>query len=503
MISQAFTNGNELTNAPDKRLYQESGNDTAFASGQSQLAFVVGGTAIGGTTLRIVGYDYNEEAISEDITIADATSSQARVYHTCNSYYERDETSSGAGNELHTKVYQVGTAGTGTVRVYAISDRFEVTFNNAQDVNEGMTLEQKIGNVPTSWGGMYFQTANLQFGDLIRINGTMLGRRGYHRRAVHHLVADNIGTANNKEWNGEEGVSLQDSQELLPNHGWRPPAQDIFVDWGCELRITPPAKGGTSTPIILPTTQLSFSINQNLEPRVRSDGTRMNQKPTRGDRRMIDMQCTVDYTEITGEDDKNDYPDWNKHFLADDLFEAEIRLYQRAWPGAEIQEDYVVIFDFGQLQLTVNPVPPVNTFGPILQQLAFKALPSKPQLTDEITITSTTPRWQQLDVAAAVIALPLEPTSGTETITFSIAADDSTESITALFTDISSPGGITYKVKGTALPTGVTFDGTLGQFVFDASEASAATPSITGIQVTATNAAGESAPKAVTIDINA
>ena len=233
----------------------------------------------------------------------------------------------------------------------------------------------------------------------------MTGRNPLHRRAIYHTLMDNIRRSKSDEWNGEDSVSLMDTRDLLEavhlrnpsatDVCWRAPAQDVFVDWGCELRIVAP-KCGKSQPetLIIPTSDLSFTINQSLQPRVRSDGTRLNQKPTRADRRMIEMQCTVDYTSIEG--NPNEYPDWNKHFLADDLFEAEIRMYQRAWPGAAIQEEYVCVFKFGQLQLTVNPVPPVNTFGPILQQLAFKALPSAPQLMDEIQIIVTTPRWHQL-----------------------------------------------------------------------------------------------------------
>ena len=66
-------------------------NDRAFPSGQSQLAFVVKGTALNpGGTIRIVGEDYNQEVISEDVVIAGTTNS---VVFSCNSYYESNNTS--------------------------------------------------------------------------------------------------------------------------------------------------------------------------------------------------------------------------------------------------------------------------------------------------------------------------------------------------------------------------------------------------------------------------
>ena len=211
------------------------------------------------------------------------------------------------------------------------------------------------------------------------------------------------------------------------------------------------------------------------------------------------MQCTVDYTSIEG--NPNEYPDWNKHFLADDLFDAEIRMYQRSWPGAAEQEEYVCIFKFGQLQLTINPVPPVNTFGPILQQLAFKALPSEPQLTDEVQIVATTPRWHQLEPTTPQVERYRPPMASTGTFTVSLSASTRNVSVVDQFTAGFPLHGVTYKLgsSSASLPGDVTFNGARGRFEIPAGTVTAGNQ--TGVKVVATNGSGDSEEKDITVDV--
>lgn len=328
----------------------------------ARLMIVTSGTTTAGT-ICIQGYDQNGDYIYEDIDIT----ATAGLYYSEN-YYAEGRTFDGQIIGLGTvpqhaiKIFGDGEATSAGIKVYAESNTFETQYDNAQGVLDGLTIEELKGTVPNVYEGMLVSNSTIDFSEVITINASFMGRRGYLRRSLYDI----------------ENSLPYPSLDPTETENYRDVARDVMVDWAAILEI-----GTTEADQrVIPITSASFDIQQNIDYRVRSDGTRFNQKPTRTDKRMINLTTSVDYTKITQVDDPNEYPDWTQWYLQNRELASSLTFFHRPYKGPR----YQTLFQFGRLQLTADPDPAVTNFGPIVHSIAFKALATNFKLADEMSI---------------------------------------------------------------------------------------------------------------------
>ena len=102
---------------------------------------------------------------------------------------------------------------------------------------------------------------------------------------------------------------------------------------------------------------------------------RNNEKPVRNAKRQVMLNATVDYYNFAGGDTGVLTTDWSGQYLDNHEFGSESDTIELiVGEGINETAEKSLTFQLKRAQLTADPDPVITGFGPITQQLSFKAL---------------------------------------------------------------------------------------------------------------------------------
>ena len=114
---------------------------------------------------------------------------------------------------------------------------------------------------------------------------------------------------------------------------------------------------------------------------------RNNEKPVRNAKRQVMLNATVDYYNFAGGDTGVLTTDWSEEYLDNHEFGSEsdtIKLI--VGEGIDETGEKSITFILRRAQLAADPDPVLTGFGPITQQLSFKAFSDDATMNNELQV---------------------------------------------------------------------------------------------------------------------
>ena len=305
---------------------------------------------------------------------------------------------------------------------------YRTTFKNRDETLHGLTAEIRKGTTSNVYMGLNIASATLTFAENIDMALTVMGLRGYLRQGLS--IAD--ASVNRPTKIDSEGtVDFDDVLEAKPivdaDVGkFKRLHEDTYKGWGCAVRLynnsdIQDSSGNLLTDEdelrtaknekIVPVTDVTLTINHNLEHTPRYWGSRFPRRPIPTAKREITLDCTTDYTEDAIQDG-----DFAQDFFENRVWDhAELLIIHQPFYESGKQETYQTLVSLGRGQLTTYSDPEVAEQGPLTQTINFKSLPRTAGASDELEVEVVSPENLSFIVKtrAELEENPVDRTEGT------------------------------------------------------------------------------------------
>ena len=268
---------------------------------------------------------------------------------------------------------------------------YKTTFKNKDPLLPGLTAEIVKGETANVYMGLNISSATLTFTENIDISLTVMGLRGYLRQNLANASATLFSPSTDQ---GKGTVDFTSVLETKPIEAddvgkFKRLEEDTYKGWGCAVRlyndddITGADDTDGKNRHIIPVTDVTLTINHNLEHPPRYWGQRFPRRPTPTAKREITLDATTDFT--------------LEDTFAQDFFEnrvydnCELLILHQPYYELGKQETYQTIVKLGRSQFTSYTDPEVSDQGPLVQTLNFKSLPRTAGASDELEVEIVSP----------------------------------------------------------------------------------------------------------------
>jgi len=254
---------------------------------------------------------------------------------------------------------------TATVKVDTANSTVISRFDLRNPILNGNTFFVQKGNIPNSYIGCIFNSTTFQFGETCQIDVDVIGRNGLarvpiDRQNLYGMESGRVNLAGPADAGGSDSTAWNFAAiEEDVNPGW---------EGGILLK-----EHGDSTFHVIPCTDISFVINNNLSHPERYWFNRYHVKPTATEVREVMANATVDYKTAQGLD---------YQFLENLNMEAKIIAYSKPAEGRQYKTEITC----PRVQLNSAVDPEVSDNGPITQSFDLKCVPTTATAGDEATI---------------------------------------------------------------------------------------------------------------------
>ena len=365
----------------------------------AKIKITLGGTPAPNDTAKpvriaVFGIDQNNIPISEvlrltgDPTDADSDESTAWVVSTKNYYKQVGVHPSYSGVPGFTGLYlgfslaagsddvfedngiqiiNLANTGTPTLKIETANATILSNFSLQNPILNGNTFYVQKGVIPNSYFGALFNSTTFTFGETCQIDVDILGRNGLARVPItqQNLYGSGQGRAvlPGPADTGDSGLTTE----------WNFKAVEDNVNPGWEGGILLKESGANEEFFVIPCTDISFVINNNLSHPERYWFNRYHIKPTATEVREVMVNATIDYKTAQGIDFQ---------FIENLPMEAKIIAFAKPYAGRQFKTEIVC----PRVQINSTVDPEVSDNGPITQSLDLKCIPTSSIAGDEAKI---------------------------------------------------------------------------------------------------------------------
>lgn len=335
--------------------------DIESVSGVQLQVTAAGLAADAVVTIEIAGYDHSGTAIEESMQLTGPSSKTT-------DFYFAKPPSGGA-----TTIKAVGTIPSSTTIAVSSQDKWtQVTFEQQDSVLlPGWTLEVRKGTIPITYTGVLPAEASVSLArdtslqmDMTVIAFDSLPYTAMDGQTVERDNSEGIDINNQM---GQGGLAFTDASETL------------FTGWQCYLEVTEP---GAFTPLRVPLTDATFSINLQLEQADLIVGDRRPGPAFRSTLRDVMLDGSILFTRDR---------DWVTLFRNNTDFKNP-KLIMRNAPIGGFPYELQIEFGIGQLMSSTDPQ--VSDLGLITQAFNMKFRESSSGASDDFKFIMITDNWQ-------------------------------------------------------------------------------------------------------------
>jgi len=331
------TGAGKAFGASPESLDTQPGSTTPSSS-PGRLVMTLGGADSGVVTLT--GTDQNDVAITDTLTFAAETGPKttAKYFKTVTSVAYTGLT--------------VGVAETWLI----MCDKNTYSHNLilGDDPLKGLTIEKVTDTVPTTFIGCLINNFTLTLDDIMTLGFEFVAKMGWENYIIHSST----------EGDPEASVTPTDVS------GFTRVSQNVNPGWASALYLDAAGAGSEEE-----LASMTFTLNNNLNPRKRSKLSRYYSQPNRGGRRDPVFTFAIDY------DSDND--GWETKALYGIPIDADFWAYCKPYAGPELS----IHISLPNCELVNVPDRPLNSFEEHLQTIQLRPLRTSSATTsDEIEV---------------------------------------------------------------------------------------------------------------------
>ena len=315
--------------------------------------------------LQIDGYDHSGEEIREIMLLTSDDNDQTVQ---TDFYFAKPPS-----NKV-TK-YKVNQAAiSGSVTIESVDNWSEITFTQQDSILlPGWTLEVRKGTIPFTYVGVSPNEASIALSrdTALQIDMTVI--------AFDSLPYTDMGgkKVNIDTGEGSQGIDIVDNQ-ARGDLDFVDASETLFTGWQAYLDIVEP---GTASPIRVPLTDATFSINHQLDQAQLIVGDRRPGPAFRGTLRDVMLDGTILFTRER---------DWVRLFRNNVDFKNPIVVLRNAAAGGFPYELHI---ELGLGQLMSSPDPQVSDLGLITQAFNMKFRETESGESDDFSFKIVTDKW--------------------------------------------------------------------------------------------------------------